>query len=63
MLLNGERDPNVIDSRDAEFFSRLASVDRAWVILANSDHVAHLERTADFVHAIVAFLDRPVVRK
>ena len=63
MLLNGERDPNVINSRDAEFFAQLGGVDRAWVILANADHVAHLERTADFVHAIVGFLDKPAARK
>ena len=37
----------------------LASVDRAWVVLAHSDHVAHLERTAAFIHAVTSFLERP----
>jgi pimeloyl-ACP methyl ester carboxylesterase len=60
MLLNGELDPNVINSSDAEFFAQLATVDRAWVVLAHSDHVAHLERPDDFVYAITAFLGRPV---
>jgi pimeloyl-ACP methyl ester carboxylesterase len=60
MLLNGERDPNVINSSDAEFFAQLANVDRAWVVLVNSDHVAHLERPKDFVYAITAFLWQPV---
>ena len=62
MLLNGERDPNVINSSDAEFFAHLASVDRRWVVLANSDHVARLGRPKDFVYAMTVFLGRPVTR-
>lgn len=58
MLLNGELDPTVGNSADTEFFSHLTSVDRTWVVLAHSDHLAHLERPHDFVAAIVTFLGR-----
>ena len=56
LILNGERDPYVLGSEAAAFFAQLASVDRTWVVLANSDHVAHLERPREFVRAITTFL-------
>lgn len=56
LILNGERDPYVLGSEAATFFAQLASIDRTWVVLANSDHVAHLERPRDFVRAITTFL-------
>jgi pimeloyl-ACP methyl ester carboxylesterase len=58
LVLNGERDPYVHDSEAPAFFAQLASIDRTWVVLSNSDHVAHLERPRDFVHAITSFLGR-----
>jgi pimeloyl-ACP methyl ester carboxylesterase len=58
MLLNGERDPYVLGSEAATFFAQLRGVDRAWVVLANSDHVAHVERPRDFARAITSFLGR-----
>jgi pimeloyl-ACP methyl ester carboxylesterase len=56
LILNGERDPHVLGSEAASFFAQLGSVDRTWVVLANSDHVAHLERPREFVRAITTFL-------
>lgn len=62
LILNGERDPYVHDSEAPWFFAQLGSIDRTWVVLSNSDHVAHLERPRDFVHAITSFLDAERVR-
>ena len=57
LVIHGERDPYAAGSGMPSFFARLASVDRAWVVLAGTDHVAHLERQDAFVQAIVAFLN------
>jgi pimeloyl-ACP methyl ester carboxylesterase len=39
---------------------RPASPDRAWVVLPNADHAAHIEHWHDaFIHAIASFLTRP----
>lgn len=59
LILHGDADPYANDAGLAVFFPRLATVDRAWVVLAHSDHVAHLERTAAFIHAVTSFLERP----
>ncbi|MGH7621940.1 MAG: alpha/beta hydrolase, partial [Gemmatimonadaceae bacterium] len=58
LVLNGERDPYVKESEAPAFFAQLGSIDRTWVVLSNSDHVAHLERPRDFAHAITSFLGR-----
>lgn len=58
LVIHGERDPYAAQSGGPTFFSRLKSIDRAWVVLAGTDHVAHLERQGAFVQAIVAFLER-----
>ncbi len=63
LIVHGERDPVAKDADVAAFFTRLGTVDRTWVVLANADHVAHLERTAAFVHAVSSFLERPSVRQ
>ena len=63
MLLNGDRDPIAANASLGEFFSRLATADRWWVVLANSDHVAHLERQREFVQAVVSFMERPVATR
>jgi len=57
LVLNGELDPYVRASEAPSFFAQLGSIDRSWVVLSNSDHVAHLERPRDFVHAITSFLE------
>ncbi|MDQ2667155.1 MAG: lysophospholipase [Gemmatimonadota bacterium] len=58
LVIHGERDPYAAGAGMPVFFSRIASVDHAWVVLAGTDHVAHLERQGAFVQAIVAFLER-----
>jgi pimeloyl-ACP methyl ester carboxylesterase len=60
LILHGEADPIAKEAGLPTFFSLLGTVDRAWVVLARSDHVAHLERTAAFVYAVTSFLERPV---
>jgi pimeloyl-ACP methyl ester carboxylesterase len=58
LLLNGERDPYSKDAGLPGLFAKLAGVDKAWVVLAATDHVAHLERQAAWISAIVGFLER-----
>ena len=58
LFLNGERDPYVRRSVTPEFFAHLGAVDRTWTVLANADHVAHLERPGAFVRAVTGFLGR-----
>jgi pimeloyl-ACP methyl ester carboxylesterase len=60
LLLQGEKDPLAPTARQAAFFSRLGTADRAWVTIAGGDHAAHLEAPrATFIHAMVTFLRRP----
>ncbi len=57
LLLHGEHDPFVDRACLFDQFSRLASVDRRWQILAGADHAAHLETAAPrFVAAVVDFM-------
>jgi pimeloyl-ACP methyl ester carboxylesterase len=59
LLMHGEQDPYAPVARQAAFFARIASPDKQWVVLPGGDHAAHLESTGpQFVHALVAFLDR-----
>lgn len=58
LVINGERDPVAQSANIPEFLARLEGVDRSWIVLANSDHVAHLERQQAFVNELVNFLDR-----
>jgi pimeloyl-ACP methyl ester carboxylesterase len=62
LVIHGEKDPYATAAGIPNFFAKLASVDRAWVVLAGTDHVAHLERQGAFVQAIVAFIEREGVR-
>ena len=59
LVINGDRDPIAADASLGDFYSRLASVDRWWVVLSSADHVAHLEKQPEFVHALVSFMERP----
>ena len=60
LLIQGEKDPLAPTARQAAFFSRLGTADRAWVTIAGGDHAAHLETPrATFIHAMVSFLRRP----
>jgi pimeloyl-ACP methyl ester carboxylesterase len=58
LFINGEQDPYATTGNVESFISQMSGVDRSWVVLSHSDHVAHLERQHAFVQAIVAFLDR-----
>lgn len=63
LLLNGDRDPYVAEARLPRSFARWAAVDRWWIVLANADHAAHLERTDAFVQAVVSFIERDPGRR
>ena len=58
LVIHGEKDPYAGGAGMPSFFAKLASVDRAWVVLAGTDHVAHVERQGAFVQALVGFLER-----
>jgi pimeloyl-ACP methyl ester carboxylesterase len=63
LLLQGEQDPYAPVAKQAEFFARIGSADKRWVILPGGDHAAHLESTGPlFGHALVEFLSRPGAR-
>ena len=56
LVINGERDPYASRADLPAFMAKLAGVDRSWVVLARSDHAAHLERQREFADAVAAFL-------
>ncbi|MEO7456770.1 MAG: alpha/beta fold hydrolase [Gemmatimonadaceae bacterium] len=58
LLINGDRDPYAASANLPLFISRVEGVDHAWFVLANADHVAHIEKQGAFVSAIVSFLKR-----
>ena len=60
LVLFGARDPYAPVELQAKLFAKLAHPDRAIVMLEGGDHAAHLEDAGPaFVHALVAFLERP----
>lgn len=58
LVIHGVGDPIARQLWQAKLFTRLQVPDRQWVILANADHAAHLEQPADFLRALLSFLDR-----
>lgn len=59
LVIHGERDPYAPVAAQAKLFTRLGTPDRAWVVVANGDHAAHLENCGPrFVAAVVGFLRR-----
>jgi pimeloyl-ACP methyl ester carboxylesterase len=58
LLLDGERDPYANASNHPAVFAHLRTADRWWVVLPGADHAAHLELQAEFVNALVAFMER-----
>jgi pimeloyl-ACP methyl ester carboxylesterase len=58
LVIHGIGDPIARSLWQAKLFTRLQVADRQWVILPNADHAAHLEHPADFVRALLSFLDR-----
>jgi alpha-beta hydrolase superfamily lysophospholipase len=60
LLIHGERDPYAPVANQAKLFTRLGTPDRAWVIVPQGDHAAHMENCAPrFVDAVVSFVSRP----
>lgn len=58
LLLDGERDPYANAANHPQFFSRLGTADRWWVVLPGADHAAHLETQRAFVNALLSFIER-----
>lgn len=57
LLIHGARDPGFKAPIASAFFSRLATSERRWVVVAEGDHAAHLEATApEVTAAIVDFI-------
>jgi alpha-beta hydrolase superfamily lysophospholipase len=60
LLLHGIGDPLATVDLQGRIFSRLGTADRAWTILPNADHAAHVENAqAAWVHAVIRFLEQP----
>ena len=60
LMIAGSRDPLAAGTTHSRLFARLGTEDRAWVVLPNADHAAHVEHSHDaFIHAIASFLTRP----
>lgn len=59
LVLYGARDP-FLTADSATFFAALATPDRAFVVLPDSDHAAHVENSQRaWIHAIREFLRQP----
>ena len=63
LVINGERDPYAARADLGAFVAKVTGVDRSWVVLARSDHAAHLERQQAFVDAVTGFLSRDPARR
>lgn len=60
LLLHGVNDGYLKGESLAKLFNRLASPDRSWVVLPDSDHAAHVENQhAAWIRAILDFVERP----
>lgn len=60
LLLQGVADGYVKPEAMARLFNRLATPDRSWVVLPDSDHAAHVENAQPaWIAAIVDFIERP----
>jgi alpha-beta hydrolase superfamily lysophospholipase len=60
LLLQGVGDGYVKPDGVARLFNRLATPDRSWVVLPDSDHAAHVEDAMPaWIDAIVHFIERP----
>ena len=59
LLVHGELDPSAPMLLQAKLFTRLATNDKAWLVLPGADHAAHLEKSqGDLVRAIAWFIRR-----
>jgi pimeloyl-ACP methyl ester carboxylesterase len=63
LMIYGVNDPFRV-AASATFFEALATPDRAYVVLPDSDHAAHVENSGRaWVHAIDGFLNSPRVKE
>ena len=59
LLVHGELDPSAPVLLEGKLFTRLATSDKAWIVLPGADHAAHLEKSQmDLVRAIAWFIRR-----
>ena len=59
LVINGAHDPVSPADKLAVFFSEISNSDRAWVIIPNSGHAAHLENSSgQMINSIVNFIRR-----
>jgi pimeloyl-ACP methyl ester carboxylesterase len=57
LMIQGARDPGIHQAAAAEFFAKLSTNDRRWVVIASGDHAVGLEATAPvFFGAVVDFI-------
>lgn len=60
LVIQGSRDPGMVEASTARFVASLAASHRQWTILPGGDHAAQLEDTHDaFVDAVAGFILRP----
>jgi alpha-beta hydrolase superfamily lysophospholipase len=58
-IIVGQQDPYVSWDAQRELFERLGTPDKAWTVLPNADHAAHiLSSRHSFLRAVVGFLRR-----
>lgn len=59
LLISGEHDPYAPADKHTSFFRNIGCPDKAWVIIANSGHNAHIENTAPrLVNGVAGFVRR-----
>jgi pimeloyl-ACP methyl ester carboxylesterase len=64
LLIQGARDPGIHPAAAAEFFSKLSTNDRRWVVIAEGDHAVALEAPAPvFFGAVVDFVRSAIMGK
>ncbi len=64
LLIQGARDPGIHPAAATEFFSKLSTNDRRWVVIAEGDHAVALEATAPiFFGAVVDFVRSTIIPK
>ncbi len=64
LLIQGARDPGIHAAAAAEFFSKLSTDDRRWVVIAKGDHAVGLEATAPvFFWAVLDFVRSTIIPK
>lgn len=64
LVIHGDSDPYLPPGAQMHLFSGLGAGDRAYVVLPQADHCAHLISSREaFIHHVSSFLNRPVLAK